>query len=77
MYKGIIQCKHLLNRSRFDRIMATSLCPRFLAHFVQSRLVMSALSDWKLPAVDVSQHKQHLQTATVITVQITGMKMVH
>jgi len=38
---------------------------------------MSALMHWKLAIVDVSQHKQNLQTAIVITVQVNGMTIVY
>jgi len=44
---------------------------------IQSRLIMSALSDWKPAIIDVSQHMQHQQIATVITVQITSMTVVY
>jgi len=32
IYQGIFQWKKILNRLRIDRIMVTSLSPRFLAH---------------------------------------------
>jgi len=38
---------------------------------------MSAPLEWKLPVLDVSQQKQHLQAAITINVQITGMTMVY